>query len=332
MTTNFPNGITSRGVPVTASGLAGLVAPQGDVYFVKPVTGADGNTGKSIAQAFKTIEQAYNATTANQNDIIFFIPEGNSADNSSSRVSTTLTWAKDMVHLIGVNNGVNVSPRSRLAFVSTVDAAVPLLTVSANGCLFANFQFFMGVAGTLPVGAVNVTGDRNHFVNCHIAGIGNDANDIAGAYSLKLDTASENKFSNCTFGITTIGAGSAANAEVLVDGSSARNEFTDCKFTRRVDHASNFVFIQLADATAIEDYLLFDNCRFIPTSTNYAIAMGAISSLPILTQGVVIYDRCSAFKSDNSTAPKWDVNDRDKSQIVADPTPAADTAGVGRQV
>lgn len=332
MTTNYPNGISSYGVPVFASGLGALAAPQGEIYFVKPVTGSDGNNGKSIDKAFKTITQAYAACTANQNDIVFFIPEGNSADNSTSRLSETLTWAKDLTHLIGVNNGVNVSPRARISFVSTYTTASNLITVSANGCLFANIQFYAGVADANPTGCLQVTGDRNHFVNCHIAGIGADEMDIAGAYSIKLDTASENKFTNCTIGITTIGAGTAANSDVLVDGASARNEFIGCKFTRRVDHASNFIFVQLADATAIEDYLLFKDCTFIPTATNYAIAMGAIMSLPALTQGVVIIDRCSAFKSDNSTAPKWDVNDRDKSQIVADPTPAADTAGIGRQI
>lgn len=331
METNFPNGLTSKGVPVVG-GRGSLAAPQGNSYFVKPSTGSNENNGKSLNFAFSTVNQGYTASTANQNDITYLVPEGNGADASSSRVSETFDWAKDLTHLVGVNNGINVSPRARIAFSSSYATASNLFTVSANACLMEGIQFFTGVASANPTGAVQVTGDRNHFVNCHIAGIGNDANDIAGAYSLKLDTASENKFSNCTFGITTIGAGTAANSEVYVDGASARNEFVNCKFTRRVDHATNFVFLQLADATAIEDYLLFDNCKFIPTSTNYAIALAGVSSLPVLTQGVVIYDKCTVYKSDNSTAVKWDVNDRDKSQIVESPTPAADTAGVARQV
>lgn len=330
MSTNFNGGLTVDGFPVFA-GISALAAPQGNVYYVKPSTGSDGNNGKSSAFAFATAEQAYAATDANQNDIVFQVSEGNSADASSTRVSSTFAWANDLTHLIGVNNGINVSPRSRLAFVSTYDTASNLFTLSANGCLIMNYQFYAGVAGTLPTGAVQVTGDRNHFVNSHIVGIGNDANDISGAYSIKLDTASENKFTNCTVGATTTGAGTNANADVLVDGASARNEFVGTKFTRRVDHASNFYFVKLADATAIEDYLLFQNCSFIPTSTNYAIAMGAIMSIPALTQGFVQVENCVAYKSDNSTAPKWDVNDADKIQIFNSPTPAADTAGVARQ-
>jgi len=331
--TKITGGLSVDGVPTMGMNLGALTATQGDVYFVKPRTGSDENTGKSVDNAFKTLAQALSAATANQNDIVFLISEHNdTAGSTTDYQSTTLDWNKDMVHLIGVNAGNNISPRSRVAFLSTYDTASNLFTLSADNCLIANIQFFAGVAGVNPTGAFLVTGDRNRVVNCHIAGIGNDANDIAGAYSIKLDTASENQFEQCTIGVTTTGAGSAANSDILVDGGSARNRFISCYFTRRVDHASNFVFVKLADATAIEDFLSFDSCRFIPTSTNYAIAMGAVMDIPALTQGFIQVIDSVVFKSDNSTAPVWDVNNRDKIQVMGNPTPAAETVSVARQV
>lgn len=43
MLTNFPNGITSFGVPVL--GTIGGLPFTGNYYFVDPVNGADGNEG-----------------------------------------------------------------------------------------------------------------------------------------------------------------------------------------------------------------------------------------------------------------------------------------------
>lgn len=329
MSTNFDGGVSADGVPLTNGGIQ---RGQGNRWYVKPSTGSNENNGKSLNFAFSTVNQGYTASAADQNDIVYMAAEGNSVNASSSRVSATFDWAKDLTHLIGINNGINVSQRSRIAFASTYVTASNLFTMSADACYVEGMQFYAGVADANPTGAVKVTGDRNHFVNCHIAGIGADEMDIAGAYSLKLDTAGENKFSNCTIGITTVGAGTAANQDLLVDGASARNEFVGCKFTRRVENATNFTFFELADATAIEDYLLFENCKFLPTATNYTPTLAAIGTVPALTQGFVYIVNCVAGTSNNGAAIKWDSNDSDKVQIFNAPTPAADTAGMTRAV
>ncbi len=87
------------------------------------------------------------------------------------------------------------------------------MTVSADGCLFRNFSVYAGVASANPLGALKVTGTRNHFERMHISGIGHDTMDVAGAYSLMLDGAQENLFERCEIGLDTIGAGTAANSE-----------------------------------------------------------------------------------------------------------------------
>jgi hypothetical protein len=65
--TNFPNGITSYGVPVMGGNLP---ATYGKVWFVDYDNGSDNNNGESAEQAFKTVAVAYAAARTNKNDII----------------------------------------------------------------------------------------------------------------------------------------------------------------------------------------------------------------------------------------------------------------------
>lgn len=58
--TNFPNGITSMGVPV----LGNNKDISGTTYFVDGNCGSDGNNGKDIARPFKTLAVAFAASHA----------------------------------------------------------------------------------------------------------------------------------------------------------------------------------------------------------------------------------------------------------------------------
>lgn len=201
-------------IPIMPSLPAHLAFTQGKIWHVRPKNGSDSNDGKSSRKPFATLAAALAAATANQNDIVLLYAESNTAADTTDYQSATLNWNKDGVHLIGLNAGVNISPRARVAFLSSYATASNLFTLSANGCFIANVEFFAGVASALPTGCFNLTGQRNRIENCHLAGIGNDANDIAGAYSLRL-AGSENLFVRSTIGLDTIGRGTADNAEIV---------------------------------------------------------------------------------------------------------------------
>ena len=181
------NPITQQG-SLTGSVLAQLnanlqaagIVTQGNIYWVRPRLGSDSYDGLSPATAFRSLPRALQACTANRNDVVLLCGEGNSANDTTARLAANLDWNKDLTHLVGINDGPQLGQRSRIAFVSTFDAAVPMMTVSANGCLFQNLGLFAGVAGTLPTGCLSVTGDRNNFVNCQISGMGNSANVVLG--------------------------------------------------------------------------------------------------------------------------------------------------------
>jgi hypothetical protein len=306
---------------------------QGKAIYVKPYSGSDNYSGKRPDRAVKTLAKALSLATADQNDVVYLFSESNSAASTTDYQSSTLDWNKDGVHLVGINSGSPMSQRSRVALISTYVTASNLFTLSADNCLIANVSFFAGVADTHPTGCLQVTGDRNAFQNCHIAGIGNDNNDIAGAYSLYLNGVEETLFKNCKIGLNTVDAGTAANSEILIANTVKNVFFEDCTIFRRIEHATNHPLVKIAAATSIDEFLMFDRCAFISTSTNYGtIQSGVFKLVADLTQGIIVVKDSYAYNGPLAAAGKWDVDDRDKIKIVGHPTPAADTCSIPRAV
>jgi hypothetical protein len=264
--TNFPDGISSFGMPVG-------FPTQGNTWFVKPNSGSNSNDGKSPEKAFKTLAKALASAVANQNDVVYMFAESNTAANTTDYLSSTLDWNKDGVHLIGVNAGPFIGQRSRIAFTSSYDTASNLFTLSADNCLIKGMAFFAGVAGTNPTGCLKVTGSRNRIENCQISGIGHDNNDIANAYSLNIagSTAGENYFKDCYIGLDTVGRGSNANAEIYVTGGAssrpARTIFDNCIITGWCQSAGNYVFLNCA-ADSLDRFIIFKNCIFLNPGTS----------------------------------------------------------------
>lgn len=262
--TQLGGGVLSPATLATIQNIATMsLASQGNIWCVRPRTGDDNaNSGQTSGSAFKTLAKALAAATANQNDIVFLYSEGNTASQTTDYQSATLDWNKDLVHLIGVNDSPQLGQRSRIAFLAAYATASNLFTVSANGCLIANIEFFAGVASVLPIGCMNVTGQRNHFVNCQISGMGNAANDIAGAYSLKLTAGAENLFEGCYIGLDTVTLGAAANSQILLATAATRNIFKDCRIVTFTNHATNNNFLR-APTGSLDRWVMFEDCQFI---------------------------------------------------------------------
>jgi hypothetical protein len=329
--TNFPNGISSFGMPILGSPFV----TQGKYWFVKPSSGSDAWDGTTPDTAFKTLAKALSAATANRNDIVFLFSESDTAASTTDYQSATLDWNKDLVHLVGVGSPSPMSNRARVAFISTYVTASNLFTLSADGCIVNNIAFFAEVASANPTGAFLLTGSRNYIHRCHIAGIGHDTMDTAGAYTLKVDGAQECEFNDCRIGLNTIAAGTAANSEILIDSATKNVMWRNCHIFRRIEHATNHPLVKLADATAIEEMIEFEDCRFISTSTNYGtIQSGAFKLTADLTQGIILISggKTLLYNGPLAAAGKWDVDDRDKIKIMLPVTPAADTAGITRAV
>lgn len=259
----FPQGaVTGVTQAVQAANFSQLLPTQGASFFVAPGTGpgqgSDSYDGLTPQTAFRTLAKALQSAVSGRNDIVYLLAQGNVAAQTTDYQSVTLDWNKNNVHLIGVNAAPFLGQRSRVALISTYATASNLFTVSGNGCLIQNIEFFAGVADTTPTGCVKVTGDRNHFQNCQISGIGAATNDILGAYDLTL-TGSENVFDDCYIGLDTIIRATCVTGTVL-SGSPTRNLFRRCSFEY---YTSASTFKGITIPTTADRWVKFIDCDFV---------------------------------------------------------------------
>lgn len=234
---------------------------QGNQWFVAPRTGSDNNnSGTSPSSAFASLGQALSMATANQNDTIYLLAQSNTASSTTNYQGSTLTWNKDAVHLVGVNCGPAIGQRSRISNLATAAALAPMVNVTANNCLFSNLELFQGTpgSGTTSI-CLQVTGQRNHFYNCQIAGMGDltAVADVAGSRSLKL-SGSENLFERCTIGLTTA-LRATMTTEVEIS-AGARNMFLNCDFET---YTSLSTFKMISVATGCDRYVKLYDCNHV---------------------------------------------------------------------
>lgn len=302
--------------------LGGMANPsQGVVWHVKPGTGSDGNDGLTPETALKTLARAKQLAFANRNDVVKLYSESNTAASTTDYQTATLSWDKNLLHLVGVNSGPMVSQRSRVANASA-SVLSPLVTFSASGCYVANVQFYHGIADATALIDVNVTGQRNRFENVHFAGVADATQSAAGACSLKIDGGAENVFKNCVIGLDTSTYDADATG-LLFDTAATRNQFEDCLFQGYIS-AAGFATITVADSTGVDRWQIFKNCLFLTESTNKAVTQTSVFSIPAISQGKIILMDCMAVS--DGGAVDWDSNNRG---IIWNNTPAAAASGAG---
>ena len=301
--TNFPNGVTSFGVPMVG-GIGGIPL-TGNWYWVNPAAGSDGNDGASPESPFATLYRAHAAMTAGNNDVCVLV--GNGAASGSARLSTalaqtidssvtagTLVWSKNACHLIGETAPTMVAQRARIAppsgtYTVTTFGSANFVTVSAAGCIFANFSLFNGFS----TGGANQicwtdSGGRNYYYNVNFGGMGDagSAGD-AGSRSLKLSgTTGENTFVNCEVGLDTV-TRSAANASLEFAGGCPRNTFINCNFPFMTSAATP-LGIKVAAAAGSDRWQKFDGCTFINNVQSTSTAMDGLATLAASMGGLLL--------------------------------------------
>ena len=302
---NFPNGITSMGVPVN-----GLFT-NGNTFFCKPGTSAGGDDsydGQTPSTPVDTLTVAKSKLTAGNNDVVYLIASSNTAANTTDYQKTTLTWSKDMSHLIGINAGQRFSQRSRIATSTSAAGAsvAPLMELSGNGCRFEGLEIFAGAPGSAPTAALGgllVSGSRNVIRGCHIAGNGDSTTDAVGQYSLKV-TGSENFFEDCTIGIDTVDRISATY-EMMFSGGATRNIFRRCRIVTRVGSGAaatmNFVNVPV---NGIDRHNLFEDCIFINDPSGIAAGTTMTNAFSITgggsPDGMILLKDCKFVGITNS--------------------------------
>lgn len=292
-----------------------IIPPGGNHFWVNPAEGSSGGDG-SYDDPINSLETAYALTTANQHDVIHYV-----SDSSGNNLAAAVTWSNNYTHLVGHCAPTGIANRSRIFQTSTLTDASPLFTVSASGCIFANFYIFQGVDDDGSLINVSVTGGRNYFWRVHFAGGGHATQAINGGMSLKLDGAEENVFEECTVGVDTIDAATGMIA-IGFDGEAHRNLFRNSTVRMRAGN-SGAAFGEVLDTTGIDRDTIFDNCMFINNHTSTAMDTAFIIPAGISGPRHIIMKDCISYG-----ATVWDTNDTGVLIGNMDAVTGADLSGV----
>jgi hypothetical protein len=287
---SFYDGKAEFSVPVIAQGGVSGPVGQGDIYYVDPVDGATGNSGKTPGTAVKTLAAAYAKMSADQNDELRYL-----ANTSGITLTANFEWALNYTHFRGICPPTPVAQRARIFGSDTAGTLTKLFKVSASNCMFSNLYLFQGGTHASDIGCFEVTGTRNYFWNIHFAGMGH-ATPAAqtGSYSLLLTGAAECLFEECTIGLDTITRG-AANAEIQIASDCKRLKFSRCMIQSQSDTAGH-VAINIA-AGGLDRWLWLDNCLVYNFSVNHATTLTcAITDSATATHDILLTGQNTGLK------------------------------------
>ena len=306
--TNFPNGLTSFGVPV----LPGMPGPfTGNFYFVDPINGSDGNRGTSVERAFETLYAAHNACMAGNNDTVFLIGSGSTTGTARLSVANaqqvdptattgTLTWSKNSTNLIGIgaystDNRARIAPET--ADTRTIFNSGNFVVVTASGCTFSNFSVFHGFAtGGASQIAWTDSGGRNSYNGVQFMGGGDTSSsttNVATMRSLLISgSVGEHVFQGCKIGLDTLSR-SSGGIEMEISGASPRNRFESCTVTTYAGAAGCF-WLKVGTG-GIDRYVMFRNVTFTNPIASGATSMTTGFSIGSSPGGAVLLHSCLAY-------------------------------------
>jgi len=293
--TNYPNGISSFGVPVMGGG--GIPATPGNVLFVDYGNGSDGVTVKSNSarHAFKTIDAAYDAARTNKDDVIALI------GNSSHALTEMLTVAKNRVHFVGVDATNRRYGQNAKISLGVTTAATDIGTILNTGVRnsFTNIKFTN--ANTVAEGIYCFVegGEYTVIDSCEI--YKETDLDVTGAAELVMNGDSA-QVRNCWIGSTANAiAGAITRANVLVtqglagSGKVARDvTFENCLFVKKAGHVNNR-YVYGANATDVERMLLIRNSVFFAQKLSTAVPAQCVAFGAEQTAGWCLIDNCSSI-------------------------------------
>jgi len=285
-----------RGTPPTISGLPAIF---GRWYYVNPSLGKSGASGLEPYDPMDSIATAYAACSDGKGDGICLISYGTGATaDTTSYLSTTLTWSKSDITVFGLGAPVRYGKRTRVTNKSTATTLTPLMTVSGTNNAFYNVQFTNFASDASVVQCVVVTGNRNYFENCDFFMGGGGVN-VATASSLYVNGAQECMFKNCTIGGDTVDQGSGVVSGVIsLAGGVERCWFENCDVLSYFTGGSNVAgaIIVGSAGAGITRNVVFSRCRFMNYVTGSPEGSAGCSELVVGTapnNGIILLHDCA---------------------------------------
>lgn len=249
--TNYPNGITSFGVPI----FGGPIVPAGNVYWVKKTTDSDYNIFRDerlttyadgTNSIYNTIQAAITAATSGRGDIIYVLPGEYNED---------ITHTKTFLRIVGVGARHSVRITGTSAGTKT---AMTLSGVQDAGLYNLNLE-----GRTSSGSALVLTGQnrRIEVVGCKIHG-GDSAIKIdVPALSQTVDVRFEdNIIANSAIGLFIDYSGGDPCHQIHLKGNTFSKITTDCIVEDGATHDWQILgnYFTAADGTEPTQFLDID--------------------------------------------------------------------------
>jgi len=253
--TNFPNGISSMGVPI--------IGTAGSVFFVSSVSGSDGNRGTDTGKPFATLNKAVGSCTAGKGDVIYLLP-GHVEDIGDTSAAGAIDLDVADISVVGVGRG------NKMARFDFNDADSDFL-VSADNILIQGVHFVATVT-IVAIGVSIVDGSDNCEIReCKFSVETTTTDEFLVAINIGVvsgTTIEDNKMD--------AGLGGAEHA-ILLNGAS-----TGC-YIRRNDIVGDYSVACIGgDTTLSTDYRIEQNLLI----NGNANALGAVAAIVMLTNSL----------------------------------------------
>jgi len=290
--TNFPNGISSFGIPVFGGGT--IPVTPGNVYFVDYTNGSDGNQG-GLTSPFKTVEYAYSRATTNNDDVICLM------GSATHVLSAMLTVSKSRVHFIGIDgtDGRLYGQNAKVSLTAT-SGATNVFTMKNTGVRnsFTNIKWINASTVAQGLYCVGEGGEYALYNNCEFYKSTDLDETTAAELVLNGDSA---QFFNCTFGsLADLLVGNIIRPcvdltkELVGTGLVTRDcTMVDCSFWRQLAGTAG-VFIRAAASADVERLLRLVRPSFVAANLGSTPAV-CISLGATLTDGWIAVEYPSAF-------------------------------------
>ena len=281
--------------------LASVGPLSGVTYFVNETIGNDGsaNSGLNPAYPLKTLDQALvlesaalaaaGLSSVGRNSVVAFW--------GSQHRTSTLAWNLPATHLLGISNGIRRGQRARISVTGTTGFN-QLVKVSAQGCLFQNFQTFYGWPNT-SAALINWEDDAGHscYNNVEFLGFGDGTATtgsaaLTGSRAFKFNSVTgESSWYNCVFGVDTEQR-TATNYTLEIAGGAPRLHFENCTFEADIGSGGTAGSHVLIGASGIDRYLKFKSCNFFSAVDSGGSAMAQGFNITATPGGTIELDQC----------------------------------------
>ena len=297
--TNFPNGITSFGIPTVGGG--SIPITSGKYFFVNSDIGSDGNDGLSLETPLKTVLAAYNKMTSDKYDVCLCF------GSASHTLSAMLTISKNRCIFIGMDGaGRRYGQRTKWTMgVTTATTDVFAVKNTGIGNVFKNIKFVNNNTVTENNAAFGCGGEYSYFENCEFYDSTKLTSDTHAELVLNGDSA---QFFGCNFGslADSVSGDKVRPAVLLTAGTvgaglvSRDVLFESCHFWKNAGGTTT-AFVK-GGATDVERVMEFHDCQFIANVLGAQPAVAISSATLTVGQILLTGDTCATECTKIATA------------------------------